>query len=92
MSSPIFPKMMTCDRFDALTSALYFADNETDHPAEDRLWKPRPVLDVLDETFSAVFVPNKTVSVDQSFWAVSGPSTCPIREQTGLEGLLALLE
>ncbi|XP_037782728.1 piggyBac transposable element-derived protein 4-like [Penaeus monodon] len=44
MSSSVFAKTMTRDRYDALTSALHFADNEGEHPAEDRLWKLRPVL------------------------------------------------
>ncbi|XP_037787732.1 piggyBac transposable element-derived protein 4-like [Penaeus monodon] len=72
MSSSVFPKTMTRDRYDALTSALHFADNEGEHAAEDRLWKLRPVLDVLESTYRSAFVPNKNVTVDQSLWAFKG--------------------
>lgn len=65
MSSSVFAKTMTRDRYDALTSALHFA-------AEDRLWKLRPVLDVLESTYRSVFVPNKNVTVDESLWAFKG--------------------
>lgn len=50
---------MTRDRFDALTTALHFADNEAEHDTEDQLWKLRPVLDVLDSMCRSVFVPNQ---------------------------------
>lgn len=40
-----FPKTMTRDRFDALTSA----DSEVEHEAENRQWKLLPVLNVLDD-------------------------------------------
>ncbi|XP_037804848.1 piggyBac transposable element-derived protein 2-like [Penaeus monodon] len=72
MSSSVFAKTMTRDRYDALTSALHFADNEGEHPAEDRLWKLRPVLDVLESTYRSAFVPNKNVTVDESLWAFKG--------------------
>lgn len=48
MSFAIFPQTMSCDRFDALASALPFAHNEADHPADDRLWRHRPLLRVLE--------------------------------------------
>ncbi|XP_063609506.1 piggyBac transposable element-derived protein 4-like [Penaeus indicus] len=60
------------DRFDILTSALHFADNEGEHPAEDRLWKLGPVIDVLDSTYRSVLIPNKNVTVDESLWAFKG--------------------
>ncbi|XP_037774856.1 piggyBac transposable element-derived protein 4-like [Penaeus monodon] len=65
-----FPRGVVPDRYDALTSALHFADNEEEHPAEDRLWKLRPVLDVLESTYRSV--PNKSVTVDKSLWAFKG--------------------
>ncbi|XP_047478497.1 piggyBac transposable element-derived protein 4-like [Penaeus chinensis] len=63
---------MSRDRFDILTSALHFANNEGEHSAEDRLWKLRPVIDVLDSTYRSVFVPRKNVTVDESLWAFKG--------------------
>ncbi|ROT74711.1 hypothetical protein C7M84_006773 [Penaeus vannamei] len=72
MSSSIFQKTMTQDRFDSLTSAIHFVDNEEERQGDDRLWKVRPVLDVLDETFRTVFIPNKIITVDESLWAFKG--------------------
>ncbi|XP_037800347.1 piggyBac transposable element-derived protein 4-like [Penaeus monodon] len=72
MSSSLFAKTMTRDCYNALTSMHHFADNEGEHPAEDMLWKLRPVLDVLESTYRSVFVPNKNVTVDESLWAIKG--------------------
>jgi len=72
MSLAIFPQMMSRDRFDQLTAALHFADNQAERQADDRLWKLRPVVDVLDRQFREVFVPNKVVSIDESLWAFKG--------------------
>ncbi|XP_037791254.1 piggyBac transposable element-derived protein 4-like [Penaeus monodon] len=63
---------MSRDRFDNLTSALHFANNEGEHDAEDRLWKLCPVIDVLDSTYRSVLVPNQNVTVDESLWAFKG--------------------
>ncbi|XP_037800382.1 piggyBac transposable element-derived protein 4-like [Penaeus monodon] len=67
MSSSVFAKTMTMTM-----TALHFVDNEGEHPAEDRLWKLRPVLDVLESTYRSVFVPNKNVTVDEILWAFKG--------------------
>lgn len=72
ISSTIFSQTMSWDRFDAITSALHFIDNGADHPAVDRLWKLRPVIDALDKQFSSIFVPNKLISVDEILWGFSG--------------------
>ncbi|ROT79230.1 piggyBac transposase Uribo2 [Penaeus vannamei] len=69
MSSAIFPQTMSRDRFDQLTAALHFTDSQAERQADDRLWKLRPVVDVLDRQFREVFVPNKVVSIDESLWA-----------------------
>ncbi|XP_047469609.1 piggyBac transposable element-derived protein 4-like [Penaeus chinensis] len=72
MCSSVFPKTMTRDRFDILSSTLHFANNEGEHSAEDWLWKLRPVIDVLDSPYRSVFVPRKNVTVDESLWVFKG--------------------
>ncbi|XP_047478498.1 piggyBac transposable element-derived protein 4-like [Penaeus chinensis] len=72
MCSSVFAKTMSRDRFDILTSVLHFANNEGEPSAEDRLWKLRPVIDVLDSMYRSVFVPRKNVTVDESLWAFKG--------------------
>nr|XP_027237446.1 piggyBac transposable element-derived protein 4-like [Penaeus vannamei] len=63
---------MSRDRFDQLTAALHFADNQAERQADNRLWKLRPVVDVLDMQFREAFVPNKVVSIDESLWTFKG--------------------
>ncbi|XP_047486128.1 piggyBac transposable element-derived protein 4-like [Penaeus chinensis] len=72
MCSSVFAKTMSRDRFNILTSALNFANNEGEHSAEDRLWKLRPVINVLDSMYRSIFVPRKNVIVDESLWAFKG--------------------
>ena len=62
---------MTRDRFEAITKHLHFSDN-TQAPADDRLWKVRPVVDTLGATFKTVFVPEQLVTVDESLWRYRG--------------------
>lgn len=69
MSFLIFLLTMSHNRFDAFTLALHFADNTANFPADDQLWKLRPVINVLDKTFSSLITPNKTILLDESFWA-----------------------
>ncbi|ROT77722.1 putative piggyBac transposable element-derived protein 4 [Penaeus vannamei] len=66
------PSDVVGDFPDQLTAALHFADNQAERQADDRLWKLRPVVDVLDRQFREVFVPNKVVSIDESLWAFKG--------------------
>nr|XP_027230473.1 piggyBac transposable element-derived protein 4-like [Penaeus vannamei] len=63
---------MTRDRFDSLQSRLHFSDNEDPRADTDRLWKLRPVLDILDTTFKTVYIPDRKIVVDESLWAFRG--------------------
>ena len=68
----VFPEMMTRDRFDLLTSRLHFADNDDPRAADDRQWKLRHVIDILNRQFQTVYVPLQKVTVDESLWAYRG--------------------
>ncbi|ROT63952.1 putative piggyBac transposable element-derived protein 4-like [Penaeus vannamei] len=72
LSSSVFPETMTRDRFDLLQSRLHFSDNEDPRADTDRLWKLRPVLDILDTTFKTVYIPDRKIVVDESLWAFRG--------------------
>nr|XP_027221037.1 piggyBac transposable element-derived protein 4-like [Penaeus vannamei] len=54
---PLFPKTMTQDRFDQLSRYLRVVDNEASHSPDDRLWKLRPVIEILQRQFSSVYTP-----------------------------------
>ncbi|ROT76067.1 hypothetical protein C7M84_005377 [Penaeus vannamei] len=88
LSSSVFPETMTRDRFDLLQSRLHFSDNEDPRADTDRLWKLRPVLDILDTTFKTVYIPDRKIVVDESLWAFRGPpltiSSLPIPPTSAL--------
>lgn len=60
------------DRFYAFASALHFADNQANRPADDQHQKFRPIVDVLNQQFRSFFVPNRVVSIDENLWAFKG--------------------
>jgi len=47
------------------------ADNEESHP-DDRLWKLRPAIEILQRQFSSVFTPPRRITVDESLWKFRG--------------------
>lgn len=69
----VIPDVMTEDRFDQLTTHLQFAHVEEGAPLpEDRLWKLRPVVDSLNDSFRSSFVPGQDIAIDESLWKFSG--------------------
>ena len=72
VNSPIFGQTMSRDRYDQLTASLHFADNEDPAAADDRLWKLRPVIDTLTQTFKETFIPERRIAIDESLWAYRG--------------------
>ena len=70
LQHPWFPTVMPRDKFLAISRFLHFADNtqapsgdDSDH---DRLWKIRPVIEVVKEQSSKAYVLGKKVSIDES--------------------------
>nr|XP_027237951.1 piggyBac transposable element-derived protein 4-like [Penaeus vannamei] len=39
---------------------------------EDRLWKLRPVVDALNDSFQTTFIPGKEIATDESLWKFRG--------------------
>ena len=72
VNAPVFNETMSRDRYDQLTSNLHFTDNEDPAAAEDRLWKLRPVIDMLGRTFKQTFIPERKIAIDESLWAYRG--------------------
>ena len=68
---PIFPNTMTRDRFEAVTRRLHFEDN-ANLSQEDRVWKLRTVVDMLNKRCREVYVPAQNITVDESLWAFRG--------------------
>ncbi|XP_027232578.1 piggyBac transposable element-derived protein 4 [Penaeus vannamei] len=73
-SSPVLrhelvAEVMTRDRFDQLTACLHFAHVEEGAPLpEDRMWKLRPVVNALSNSFRSTFMPGQEITIDESLW------------------------
>ncbi|KAK3895096.1 hypothetical protein Pcinc_001191 [Petrolisthes cinctipes] len=65
ISTPAFGKYMSRDRYRDILSYLHFAPNMGPHP-NDRLWKIRPVMSILQEKIRAFFRPFQKVVIDES--------------------------
>ncbi|XP_042891946.1 piggyBac transposable element-derived protein 4-like isoform X3 [Penaeus japonicus] len=71
-NQPVFPETMPRDRFLQLTHNLHAVDNRGSHPADDRLWKLRPVISMLNQQFSSVYTPPRRITVNESLWRFQG--------------------
>lgn len=87
ISSTIFLQTMSLDRFNAITSALHFVNNEDSHSSVDQLWKIRPVIDVLNKQFLLSSFPTRHFLWMRSSGLLRGTirqnSMCPTRVHAG---------
>ena len=68
-STPVFPAVMTRDRFQVLLRCWHFVNNEC-APARnsdnyDRLFKIQPLIKSLSATFESVYTPDTNLSLDE---------------------------
>ena len=71
VSTPLWPKYMTRDRFLLIHSMLHFADNN--NPSEtDRLWKVRDVFEMFTANYKKYFVPFQKLVIDESLVLFKG--------------------
>lgn len=70
LRTPYFHDMMPRDRFEQILHNLHFNDN--DFEDDDRLFKLRPVIDVLTEQFKTVYIPDQDIATDESLWKFKG--------------------
>lgn len=61
--------LMVMDHFYQIQKHLHFNDNELavnkGHPLHDKLFKIRPILDIVNQTFRLHYSPSTNVSVDE---------------------------
>ena len=66
---PWFSTIMSRNRFYDINRYLHFNDNSLqvsrDHPAFDKLYKIRPVLERVQKTFTEHYTPSMNVSIDE---------------------------
>ena len=65
-------KVMSRDKFDLIRSHLHFNNNLDPKAKEDRYWKLRPVIEILDKRFGSVYTPTQKVCVDESLFLYRG--------------------
>lgn len=58
--------IMSRNRFEILLRMLHFANNDLHHDKNDRLFKIRPILEMLNEKFKFHYTPNEQLCVDES--------------------------
>lgn len=71
IETPIFKKIMPRDRFIEILRALHFNDNEKQVPG-DRLFKIKPVMELLKERFSFFINAYKNLAIDESLMLWKG--------------------
>uniref|UniRef100_A0A6G5ABU7 Putative piggybac transposable element-derived n=1 Tax=Rhipicephalus microplus TaxID=6941 RepID=A0A6G5ABU7_RHIMP len=70
-STPFFATVMSRHRFWALSRYLHFCNNSLPQ-SEDRLWKIRPVLDIILKSVGVAYNPEASVAVDESLMKFRG--------------------
>ena len=64
--SEIIRSAMARDRFELLLKFWHFSDNNKYHSNQDRLFKLKPLLDLLKARFSSVYVPGAVITIDET--------------------------
>ena len=75
-STPIFPTVMTRNRYQAIKKFIHWNDNSAapaaDDPDRDRLYKIRPLVSHLSEKFQEFFTPSANISIDECLLLYKG--------------------
>ncbi|PFX22429.1 PiggyBac transposable element-derived protein 1 [Stylophora pistillata] len=76
LSSPIFPSIMSRDRFVQILQYLHFADNNqaprADSAGYNKLYKIQPFLNLVIPKFQQVYKPNRQLNVDETLIKFKG--------------------
>lgn len=76
LNDPYISSLMTVNRFGFMLTYLHVNDNakapKRDDPNFDKLYKLRPMITKLNETFKASFKPNEHQSIDESMVKFKG--------------------
>jgi hypothetical protein len=64
--SEVIQNTMSRDRFELLLKFFHFSNNQEAHADQDRLFKLRPLLDLLRTRFKSIYVPGSVISIDET--------------------------
>ena len=74
--TPHFSKLLSRDRFFLFLKFLYLADNTKQaargEPGYDKLFKLRPFMDPLIQSFQQMFIPQQQLSIDEAMISFEG--------------------
>ena len=62
--SEVIQNTMSRDRFELLLKFFHFSNNQEEHVDQGRLFKLRPLLDLLRGRFKSIYVPGSVISID----------------------------
>ena len=83
LSVPLIPSTMSKTRFEQFLSNLHVNDDRATHPTNDKLWKMRPLISLLNENFSKLYDVKREQSIDESMILFNGRSSlkqyCPVK-------------
>ncbi|KAK3732990.1 hypothetical protein RRG08_002596 [Elysia crispata] len=75
-STPAFSALMKRDRFEQIMKFFHFNNNKNEPPhtanERDRLYKIRPLLEQLSNSFQKAFTPEKEICIDESLMLYKG--------------------
>ena len=58
-------------QYELIRAAIHFADNNNAN-LEDRLYKIRPILDIVQDLYTTIYSPNKELSIDETMLKFKG--------------------
>jgi hypothetical protein len=64
--SQIIRNTMSRERFELILKFWHFSNNNNRNSKQDRLFKLKPLSDLLKERFSSVYIPGSVISIDES--------------------------
>ena len=64
--SEIIRNTMSREKFELLLKFWHFSNNNNKNSNQDRLFKLKPLLDLLKERFSSLYMPGSVISIDES--------------------------
>ena len=72
---PAIAEKMARDRFFEIHRYLHFTNNEAHGGDQDRLWKVREVLNIIESRFSSLYKPNRECAIDEAMVPYKGRSS-----------------
>ena len=64
--SEVIQNTMSRDQFELLLKFFHFSNNQEVHADQDRLFKLRPLLDLLRARFKSIYIPGSVISIDET--------------------------